>query len=152
MWRFYKTTLRQGTHVPHTRPTVVLRPYSERFTDALKSSHTPMRTLARAFAEKTGNDIESERPALYLYKKGESEPTPERAAILAVLLSDPSLALVQPQADRRTARRAELEARVAELERAAQELAPYLAEVAARVAALEQRARPRRQGSGNGAS
>lgn len=124
--------------------------YADLLRAAMEEAGASRRKLSSAFAGKTGNQKESEYRALGKYLTGD-EPTPERAAILAVLLGEPRLALVTPAADRRTSRHAELEARVAELEDALNKLQRSmkgLAALPARVTALEGLERPKRARSG----
>lgn len=123
--------------------------YAELLRAAIDNAGTSRRKLSFVLAEETGNQQDSEYRAIGKYLAGE-EPSRERAAILAVLLGDPQLALVTPSGDRRSARRAELEARVADLEEAAEQLSPYLKELGDRVTALEKRSQPKTRGSGSG--
>lgn len=129
-----------------------LAPYRLRLEAAIERSPLSKRQVGARLAEREElKDAEAGRRQLYKYlDKGEpTEPEPERAAVLAVILDAPELALVQPQAERRQARRAELEARVADLEAIAEATSPYVAEIAARVTALEQREQPKQQESGS---
>lgn len=125
-------------------------PYAERLKAALEVGKAAgdgrpenKRQLAVAVAEYTGNKLDSERRSIYTYFD-HTEPDPDRAALLAVIMRDPSLALVQPQAEKRKARHEELEARVAQLEEIVNRLSPQMKSLGDRVVALEQRepARP----------
>jgi hypothetical protein len=82
------------------------KPYRELLRDAIDAAGTSRRKLSYAFAEKTRNQQESEYRSLgkYLDEENPDTPAPERAAILAVLLGEPRLALVA-----RTGRNARLQ-------------------------------------------
>lgn len=98
-----------------TRPTVAGEaPYANRLKAAIERSEMSVREVARRLSEETGNPIEDERPAIYRYMK-ETEPAPERAALLAAILSAPELEEVTPLAEKRRGRLAELEAQVERL-------------------------------------
>lgn len=120
--------------------------YSNLLRDAMDAAGTSRTRLAKDLAARTGNLVRSEYRSLGKYLGGE-EPTRERAALLAALLNDPRLAQVKEMAARQSARRAELEARVAELEKALNLLGPDLRALAAlpgRVTALEQLGPPKK--------
>lgn len=75
------------------------------------------RKLSFQLAEHTGNKQESEYRSLGKYLRGEDFPSPEKAALMAVLLVDPRVALVErPRRDRLAERLDKLEVRLAELE------------------------------------
>ena len=115
--------------------------YAEILRDAIRAAHTSRTKLSFALADKTGNTQKTEYRALGKYLAGTEIPSPDRAAILAVLLADHRLALVNAVAERRRARQAELEAAVDRIDRILETLVD-------RVEALEHRAeredRPKR--------
>lgn len=107
--------------------------------------------LSRALAEKTGAKQSSEYRSIGKYLRGPEQPDKKRAAILAVLLEEPELALVSAVAERRQVRRAELEERVERLERALNLLGPDLRALATlpeRVLALERPAQTKKRQGG----
>lgn len=119
--------------------------YAETLRAAIDAAGSSRRKLSYALADKTGNKQTSEYRSLGKYmadaKPGKKPEIPDqdRAAVLAVELKEPRLAIVSPVADRRRGRQAELEARVAELEALANVVMPQLEELGGRVVALEQR-------------
>lgn len=82
--------------------------YAERLDAALKLSGLSARQLAKELAARTGNAVQDERSAIYRYKKT-TEPTPERAALLADILDAPYLRTVTPIAEKRNERVRRLE-------------------------------------------
>jgi hypothetical protein len=124
-------------------------PYRELLRDAIDAAGTSRRKLSYAFAEKTGNQQESEYRSLGKYLDGENPetPTPERAAILAVLLREPRLALV-PRAIR-NGRLQQLAATVDDLLGAVGELKNEVQDLKGQVAGLQrQRATGQRASEG----
>jgi hypothetical protein len=114
--------------------------YGTTLREAIEAADTSRRKLSYALAEKTDNKQDSEYRALGKYLRGDETPSPERAAILAVLLGQPELALVSsPRRDRL----AELAATVDRLETA-------LGGALTRLEALEANAQPRRRRGGEG--
>ena len=118
--------------------------YGKLLRGALEQAGLSRRKFSVALAERTGNQQESEWRSLGKYLNGE-EPSPERAALIAVMLGEPRLALVEGITARQRVRREALEARVAELEEALEALGPQLAEVGRRLSLLETPARPKRR-------
>lgn len=121
--------------------------YPERLRAALTAAGISRRKLAPLYAAETGNKPDSEYRAIGKYLAGEEVPEPERAAILAVLLRSPGLALVGAVPSRRRGRQAELEARVERLETALGALGPDLEALETlpeRVLALEQQVQPKK--------
>jgi transcriptional regulator with XRE-family HTH domain len=118
-----------------TRPTVAGQAsYADRLTAALEASDLSVREVAKRLSAKTGTAVEDERSAIYRYKRGEYEPEPDRAVMLALILEEPALAMVTPLGEKRRGRLAELEAEVARFREAQLSFAE---EVLARLAALE---------------
>jgi len=117
--------------------------YSDLLRAALERSGMSRRRFSALLAAESGNTRESEYRSIGKYLGGEV-PLPPRAAVLAVLLGAPELAMVPDGATRRGGRLAELEARVAELEELANRGFPRLEQLVDRVEALEKPARSRR--------
>lgn len=117
--------------------------YPELLRASIDNAKSSRRKLSFQLAEKTGNQQPSEYRALGKYLSGDEEPSRERAAVLAVLLSAPQLALVSGPQTRRQARLAELAATVDRLETA-------LDGALARLEALEARAQPKRRRGNEG--
>lgn len=90
--------------------------YPALLRSAITAAGSSRRKLAPEFAAETGNQPDSEYRALGKYLSGDEEPSRDRAAILAVLLKKPELALVSDARARRQDRLTTLEARVAKLE------------------------------------
>lgn len=112
--------------------------YPEVLRAAMKNAAMSRNKLSYAVAAKTGNKRDSEYRALGKYLSGDEAPSQERAALLAVLLSDPAVAIVSSH---RRDRLAELGATVEKLERA-------LGAVLDRVEALERGQAGRRRAGG----
>lgn len=92
--------------------------YAKRLRAALERSSLSKRQVGKLLAEQLGSDKpEDVRSALYRYLKDTdpTEPSPDRARILAEILDDPSLAEVTPAAEKRRNRREALEGEVSEL-------------------------------------
>lgn len=110
------------------------------------------RKFSYTLAETTGANQDSEYRALGKYLSGEELPSRERAAILAVLLQEPRLALVPSTGERRGARLESVATAVADIQTKQTEAAQtILAELGAIRQMLESRgeaapARPRRKG------
>jgi hypothetical protein len=112
--------------------------YSQLLRSAIDDAGSTRRKLSFQLAEQTGNQQSSEYRALGKYLSGDETPGQDRAAILAVLLQQPALALVSATQDRRRVRLAELAATVDRLETA-------LEGALTRLEALEARAQPGRR-------
>lgn len=110
--------------------------YGDLLTQARQRAGLSKRALGAKLAERAGLDAESGRRAIYKYEKEGEEPERARAAILAVILDEPALALVAEPAVKRQRRRGALEARVEGLE---DRQKSGLAKVTARLARLEGR-------------
>lgn len=91
--------------------------YAALLRSAIKDARSSRRKLSFALAAKTGNKQESDYRSLGKYLAGADQPKRERAAILAVLLNEPRLALVSDVGDRRHDRLAALEENFAEVVR-----------------------------------
>lgn len=91
--------------------------YAETLRAAIKAAGSSRRKLSADFAEQTGNERETEYRSLgkYLSKTKPELPSRERAAILAVLLNEPRVALVSDSKSRRRDRLGELAATVDDL-------------------------------------
>lgn len=116
--------------------------YSRRLQAAIDRAGLAKRQVAKMLADLTGHSTDDERSSLYRYLKGQ-QPSPERAQLLAEVLSDPSLAEVQPRqrrqlADRLAALEAEVAAMQAERDLAVQAVVGRLADLEAAQARLEQ--------------
>lgn len=118
--------------------------YGEQLGAAMKRLPISQRRLSFLLAEQTGNNQESERRSIGKYLKNEGAPEPDRAAILAVLLRAPELALVPDAVTRRRGRLAELEARIAVLEGVSQASLHLLDDVIEQVESLSKRSSPKR--------
>lgn len=93
-----------------------MRPSYPDVLRAAISQTTSRRQLSIRLAETTGNKQESEYRALGKYLSGEETPSKDRAAILAVLLQAPQVALVpEAQDGRRRYRLEELADAVVEI-------------------------------------
>lgn len=128
-----------------------LTTYSERLREAIESAGTSRTRLSVELADKTGNSAKSEYRSLGKYLSGEEEPSPDRAAILAVLLTEARLALVRPVAARRRNHQQQLEARVELIEESLNRLGPDLGALASlpdRVTALERQVPPGKRQDG----
>jgi hypothetical protein len=114
--------------------------YPELLRSSIESVGSSRRKLSFDLAAETGNQQPDEYRSLgkYMSKTKPETPSRERAAILAVLLKEPRLALVSEVRTRRQARLAELAATVDQLETA-------LEGALTRIEALEARAQPRRR-------
>jgi len=104
---------------------------------AIKAAGSSRRKLSYELAKKTGNQQEDEYRSLGKYLSSEKPelPSRERAAILAVLLGEPLLALVNDARGRRSDRLAKVEAELAALRELRDD---DLRGVLARLAALEE--------------
>jgi len=125
--------------------------YAALLREAIQAAASSRRRLSGELAATTGNEQDSEYRALGKYLAGDETPNPERAAILAVLLEEPRLALVSEVAARRRDRLAELESTVDALRPLLRvgDLQEQLDDLARRVGHLERQARP---GSERGSS
>jgi hypothetical protein len=94
-----------------------MQDYPELLRSSIDAAGSSRRALSFALAEETDNQQPSEYRALGRYLAGKETPTRERAAILAVLLKQPLLALVTDAKSRRQVRLQEVEAEVAQLRR-----------------------------------
>lgn len=116
--------------------------YKDTLRAAIEKAGTSRRQLSFALADHTGNKRESEYRALGKYLAGDELPSDERAAVLAVQLRDPNLALVERERrDGLAVRQQQLDRRLTELEDKVEERAQsvdvFAQEVAARLADLE---------------
>lgn len=93
--------------------------YPALLRSAIKAAGSSRRALSFQLAEATGNQQSTEYRSLGKYQSEAKPETPtrERAALLAVLLKEPKLALVTDLAGRRRDRLAKLEGSVAEIAR-----------------------------------
>lgn len=105
-------------------------PYAALLKAAISRSGMSVRGIAKLLAERTGNDPEDERSALYRYTK-KQVPGADRAAHLAAILNAPELAAVTRT---RRDRLGELEAELAALR---EEHDSFVEGVTVRLAALE---------------
>jgi hypothetical protein len=129
--------------------TVASTPYNERLTAALERAGVTRRGLAKALAEREGGEVESKRRNVYKWLAG-GEPEPLRAALLAVILDSPDLAIVQT--DGRSSRVGELEGEVAALTQGLDALRKAHGRLLRRVAALEDVPRQAAPGTRRGRS
>jgi hypothetical protein len=83
--------------------------YAGTLRAAIDAAETSRRRLSFRLAARKGTKQESEYRSLGRYLKGQEMPEPEQAAILAVELGEPLLALVTPVGERRRVRRATVE-------------------------------------------
>lgn len=117
--------------------------YPELLRASIHAAKSSRRKLSFDLADKTLNQQQSEYRALGKYLKGDEEPSRERAAILAVLLNEPQLALVSDPQSRRQARQTELAETVDRLETA-------LEGALTRIEVLEASAQPKRRRANEG--
>ena len=114
---------------------------AELLRDAIKAGESSRRKLSFQLAEKTGNQQPSEYRALGKYLKGDEAPTKDRAAILAVLLREPRLALVSDAQSRR-------QDRLGELAKTVDDLIATVADLKEQVEELQRRPGAARRASG----
>ena len=91
--------------------------YADILRAAVDESDLSVRGVAKALADRTGNSVEDERSALYRYLKTQ-QPAPDRARMLADILSRPELATVPPVGQRRAGRLRAIEEEVETLTQA----------------------------------
>src|SRR5690242_19852994 len=87
--------------------------YRDRLQAALERREWTQGDLVRALADRTGNQLESERSTVKGYLRGTARPAADRARLLAEILGDPGLVRVEGGRQSAAAR---LEARLAEVE------------------------------------
>jgi hypothetical protein len=109
--------------------------YPDLLRAAIDAAGSSRRKLSFYLADMTGNKQTSEYRALGKYLSGEEIPSADRAAILAVALTEPRLALVADSRARRQGRLSELEG---DLERLRREHESFVRAATERMAHLEE--------------